>query len=117
MTARSQSTWPGSCAERRSRVLASAALKPSVSPSRCVVRASRAVPAREERPIPSAATPTVLNELRPITFKVNLLSGWVAGLVTAILPAQADVSGLSTDLLHGCYWRIEAHMEGRLSRG
>ena len=56
--------------------------------------ASSAVPAREDNPGPSAATFTVLNVALPVTFKVNLLSGWIAGFVTAILPAQADVSAL-----------------------
>jgi hypothetical protein len=42
--------------------------------------------------VPSASTSTFANVALLITFKVNLLSGWIAGLVTAILPAQADVS-------------------------
>jgi len=35
-----------------------------------------------------------LNDALPITFKVNLPSGWIAGFATAILPAQADVSAV-----------------------
>jgi hypothetical protein len=45
--------------------------------------------------VPSATTPTVLNAALPIAFKVSLLSGWIAGFATAILPAQADVPSLS----------------------
>jgi hypothetical protein len=46
--------------------------------------------------VPSASTSTVLNDALPITFKVNLLSGWIAGFATAILPAQADVQPFET---------------------
>ncbi len=53
--------------------------KPSVSPSRCAVNASSAVPARDDKPMPSATTSSVPNVAFPITFKVNLLSGWIAG--------------------------------------
>ena len=65
-----------------------------MSPSRCAVSASNAVPARDERPLPSATTSTVLKDALLVTFKVNLLDGWIAGLATAILPAQADDSAL-----------------------
>jgi hypothetical protein len=78
-------------------------LRPSVSPRRCAVSASSAVPAREDRPLPSASTSTVLNEAFPITFKVNLLSGRIAGLVTAILPAHADVPALRRGLIASHY--------------
>jgi hypothetical protein len=54
------------------------------------VSASKALPTRDDKPVPSASTSTVPNDALPITFKVNLLSGWVAGFATAILPAQAD---------------------------
>jgi hypothetical protein len=67
-------------------------LNPSTSPSRCGVSASSAIPAREDKPVPSAATSTVPNVASSITFTVNLLSGWIAGVATAILPAQADAS-------------------------
>src|ERR1035437_9104545 len=67
---------------------------PSVSPSRCAVNASSTVPAREDNPVPSATTSTVPKDVLLLTFKVNLLDGWIAGLVTAILPAQADVPAL-----------------------
>ena len=81
-------------AQRRSRVPASAPDRPSVSPSRCAVNASSTVPAREDNPVPSATTSTVPKDVLLLTFKVNLLDGWIAGLVTAILPAQADVPAL-----------------------
>ena len=71
ITARSQRTRPGSWPERRSRVPARAALSPSVSPSRCATSASSAVPAREDKPVPSALTSTVSIVERPITFKVT----------------------------------------------
>ena len=44
-----------------------------------------------DRPVPSALTSTVFALQRPITFKVNLLSGGIDDLTTPILPAQADV--------------------------
>src|SRR5205807_2058572 len=90
---RSQNTRPGSCPPRRSRVPASASPNPPASPTRSATSASSEVPAREHKPLASALTSTVLTLQRPITFKVNLLSGGIAGVNTAILPAQADVSG------------------------
>ena len=39
------------------------------------ISANSAVPAREDKPVPSALTSTVLIVERPITFKVNLLAG------------------------------------------
>ncbi len=54
--------------------------------------ASSAVPARDDKPVPSALTSTVSIVERPITFKVNLLAGGLLVLTTAILPARADVS-------------------------
>src|SRR5206468_12560945 len=50
---------------------------PAVSPTRSATSASSAVPARDERPVPSALTSTVLALQRPITFTVNLLSGGI----------------------------------------
>ena len=60
---------------RRSRVLCSASHSPAVSPRRSETSASNEVPAREDKPVPSALTSTVFALQRPITFKVNLLSG------------------------------------------
>src|SRR5664279_4063619 len=88
----SKSRITRSGAEPRSRVPARASTSPSVNPSRCAVSASSAVPTRDESPVPSAATSSVLTVVILVTFKVHLLSGRVAGLVTAILPAQADDS-------------------------
>jgi hypothetical protein len=65
-----------------------------VSPRRCAVNASNAVPARDDKPLPSATTPTVLKDAFLVTFKVNLPDGWIAWFATAILPAQADDSTL-----------------------
>src|ERR1035437_1094999 len=94
ITARSHRTRPGSLAERRSRVPARAPDRPSVSPSRCAVSASSTVPARDDRPLPSATTSTVLKDALLVTFKMNLLDGWIAWFATATLPAQADDSAL-----------------------
>ena len=94
ITARSQKTQPGSWAERRSRVPAKAADRASVSPRRCAVSASSTVPARDDKPVPSATTSTVPNVALLVTFKVNLLGGWIVGFATSILPAQADNSAL-----------------------
>ncbi len=58
ITARSQNTRPGSCAERRSRVSPSAHPSASVSPSRSAASGNSAVPARDESPVPSALTST-----------------------------------------------------------
>ena len=58
-------------------MLASASDKPSVSPSRAATSGNNAVPARDDKPMPSALTFTVLTLERPITFKVNLLSGGI----------------------------------------
>jgi hypothetical protein len=44
--------------------------------------------------VASASTSTVPKVVFLITFKVNLLSGWIGVFANAILPAQADVSGL-----------------------
>jgi hypothetical protein len=54
--------------------------------------ASNDVPARENNPVPSARTSSVLTLQRPITFKVNLLSGGIGDSTSRTLPAQADVS-------------------------
>jgi hypothetical protein len=67
ITARSHSTRPGSCTERRSRVSASAHPNASVSPSRCAASPSNAVPARDERPVASARTSTFSMLERRIT--------------------------------------------------
>jgi hypothetical protein len=75
ITARSQNTRPGSCAERRSRVSPSAQPSASVSPSRSAASGNSAVPARDDNPVPSARTSTFWMPERPITFKVRLLSG------------------------------------------
>jgi hypothetical protein len=45
-----------------------------VSPSGAATNGNNAVPARDDKPVPSALTFTVLTLERPITFKVNLLS-------------------------------------------
>jgi chromate transporter len=75
-------------------VPANAALSPSVRPSLCAANASSAVPARENKPLPSATTSTVPNDALPITFKVNLLSGWSAGLHSSpLLAAVTDPGG------------------------
>jgi hypothetical protein len=78
-------------------VAASAQPNPSVSPSRSATKGKIAVPARDDKPVPSARTSTVLTLQRPITFKVNLLSGGIDDIDTAILPAQADDSRPSTN--------------------
>src|ERR1035437_983934 len=93
------SASPSRCAVNPSppgprRAPASAPARPSGGPSRCAVNASSTVPAREDNPVPSATTSTVPKDVLLLTFKVNLLDGWIAGLVTAILPAQADVPAL-----------------------
>jgi hypothetical protein len=64
------------------------------------VSASSALPARDDKPVPSASTSTVPNDALPITFKVNLPSGWIAGFATAILLAQADDSALQQHHTH-----------------
>ena len=50
---------------------------PPIMPTRSAVSASNVVPARDERPVPSAHTSTVLTLQRPITLKVNLPSGGI----------------------------------------
>jgi hypothetical protein len=71
---------------------ASAQDSASVSPTRSATSGNSAVPARDESPLPSARTSTFRMPVRPITFKVNLLSGRAVASTTTTLPAQADVS-------------------------
>ena len=71
---------------------ASASHNPPSGPTRSATSANNEVPARDDKPVPSALTSTVLTLQRPITFTVNLLSGGIDELATRILPAQADVS-------------------------
>lgn len=70
-TARSRRTRPGSWAEARFLVGAIASESAFVRPVRSASSESRAAPAWETRPSPSAATST----LRPVTFIVILLIG------------------------------------------
>jgi hypothetical protein len=66
---------PTGCAQRRSRVCASASTNALVSPTCSANNGNIAVPARDDNPLPSATTSTVKSFERPITFKVRLLSG------------------------------------------
>jgi hypothetical protein len=75
VAARPLASWDAS--GRRSRVPPSASERPPVKPSRAATSGNKAVPAREDKPVPSALTFTVLTLERPITFKVNLLSGGI----------------------------------------
>jgi hypothetical protein len=52
-------------------VPANATLSPSVNPKRCATNANSELPAREDKPVASATTSTVLIVERPITFKVT----------------------------------------------
>ena len=62
-----------------------------MSPSRCAVSASSTVPARDDRPLPSATTSTVLNDALLVTFKVNLLDGWIVASQPQSCPPRRTI--------------------------
>ena len=74
ITARSRTTRPGSCPERRSRTRARPRESALVSPLRSASSASSPLPACDTRPSPSALTSTVNLRLSRCTLKVILLS-------------------------------------------
>src|ERR1035437_1795539 len=73
ITARSRSTTPGSCADRRSRVDAIAPDNARVSPTRSATPASNALPACPTRPVPSAVTVSFSTSPSRFTIWVILL--------------------------------------------
>src|SRR5664280_1787434 len=72
ITARSRSTTPGSCAERRSRVAAIASESARVSPTRSATPASSALPAWATWPVPSALTCSLSTSPSRCTIRVIL---------------------------------------------